>query len=93
MKAECWWCGDPTGIAKHGMIYLHQKCFDEITDNNDNIEYCVKYAKGELPKFKENGDREGYESFTKFLISVQDFQRRWKNTTELIKKLSSNKGD
>lgn len=88
MKAECWWCGDPTGIAKHGMIYLHKDCFEEITDVAGNIEYCVKYANGELPKFKANGDREGYENFTKFLTAMLDFQRRWKNTEALIKKLS-----
>jgi hypothetical protein len=89
MKAECWYCGNPQGIAKHGMIYLHQECFYEICDNNDNIEYCIKYAEGELPKYKENGDRIGYESFRNFLVSMQDFQKRWKNTTELIKKLCS----
>jgi len=89
MKAECWWCGDPQGIAKHGMIYLHRKCFDAITDHNDDLEYCVKYAKGELPKFKANGDREGYESFKAFLISMHDFRRRWKNTENLIAKLTN----
>lgn len=90
-KVECYYCGDPTFIAKHGMIYLHVKCFEEITDMNSQIEYCIKYAKGELPKFRENGDRIGYESFRQFLISMQDFQRRWKNSSELIKKLQQKK--
>ena len=89
MKAECWYCGCPSGIAKHGMIYLHQKCFEEITDMNDKIEFAVKYAKGEMPRVLANGNRQGYESFERFLVAMDDFQRRWKNTTELIKKLTS----
>ena len=87
MRAECFYCGNPTFIAKHGLIYLHKECFEEITDTQGQIEFCVKYVKGELPKFMANGDRIGYESFEKFLISMQDFQKRWKHTTKIIKML------
>lgn len=89
MKAECWWCGDPEGIAKHGMIYLHPKCFNEITDMNDKIEYAVKYAKGEMPRVLANGDKQGYKSLEKFLIAIDDFSRRWENTEKLIKSLTN----
>lgn len=88
MKAECWWCGDPEGIASHGMIYLHQKCFDKITDMNDKIEYAVKYAKGEMPRVLANGDKQGYASIEKFLVAMDDFHRRWENTTKLIASLT-----
>ncbi len=89
MKAKCWYCEVPDGIAKHGMIYLHPKCFDEITDMNDKIEFAIKYAKGEMPRVLASGNKQGYESFEKFLVGVDDFSRRWANTEKLIKSLTN----
>ena len=87
-KAKCIWCEVPDSIAKHGMYYLHKECFEQITDMNDKIEFAVKYAKAEMPRVLASGNKQGYESFEKFLIGVDDFSRRWANTEKLIKELS-----
>ncbi len=89
-KAECWWCGDPQSIAKHGMIYLHQKCFDEITDANGDIEAAMEFARGERPRVLANGDKQGYEALEKYLVEMQSFRRRFENTKALIQKLGGN---
>ena len=82
-KAECWWCGDPTGIAKHGMIYLHEECFNEITDMNGNVEAVKEYLEGRRPAH-ENAS----PTAEKFLEAMAVWARQCEGTKQLIKKLS-----
>jgi hypothetical protein len=85
-KAQCWWCDTPTtnSMPKHGMIYLHKECFNEITDMNQSLESILQYMKGYRPKHEKD-----YPTIEVYIQEMKDFQRRWKNTQELIKKLSN----
>jgi len=89
MKAQCIWCEDSDSQGPRGLYYIHQKCFFEISDMNSSIEYAMKYAKGELPKIKANGDQEGYDNFAKWLQAMSTFQKQWAGVAEKIKKLSA----
>ena len=85
MKAECWWCGCPSTIAKHGMIYLHPACFNEIVDAADDIEVAVEYAKGLRPKVKKNDDVVGYASLVQYLVEMQSFRHKFAKVVEQMK--------
>jgi len=85
-KRFCFWCQTGT-LRPNQMLSLHQDCFFKALDVRDKIDFAVKYAKGEMPKILENGDRRGYESFEKFLVAMDDFNRKWKNFEKIIEKM------
>jgi hypothetical protein len=88
VRAECIWCGDPDGTTKHGLLWIHRTCFEEITDCCQDIKAVVEFAKGERPRILANGDKEGYEALEKYLIEMQAFRQRYDNVAALLKKLS-----
>lgn len=90
VRAECIWCGDPEGTTKNGLLWIHRKCFEEITDRNNDIEAAIEFAKGERPRVKANGDKQGHEALEKFLIEMQEFRQKYDSTVLLIKKLQNN---
>lgn len=87
-RAECIWCGYPEGTTKSGLLWIHRKCFEEITDCCGDIKVAIEFAKGERPRIKANGDREGYEALEKYLIEMQAFRQKFTRTVALIQKLS-----
>lgn len=89
VRAECIWCGDPEGTTKSGLLWIHRKCFEEITDRNSDIEAAVEFAKGERPRVLANGDKQGHEAIERFLVEMQEFRQKYVNTVALIKKLSN----
>ena len=86
MTSWCIWCETRTCKPPKGKFWIHEKCFFELDDVRNKIKTVEKYLKGELPRIKENGDMQGYESVEKFLVSMDDFNRRWTNLTKLIEK-------
>lgn len=88
MKAYCIWCENSDSRGPRGLFYIHQECFFKISDMNDSIKYAMKYAKGELPKLKANGDQEGYDNFAKWLEAMGAFQQQWVGVVEKIKRLT-----
>lgn len=89
-RAECIWCGDPEGTTKNGLLWIHRRCFEEITDCCGDIKAAVEFAKGERPRVLANGDNQGHEAIEKYLICMQEFRQKYTNTVALIKKLQSN---
>lgn len=89
VKAECIWCGSPSKVGPQGMFYIHEKCLFEVDDMKDKFEFAKKYAVGQMPRTLANGDKQGYATFEKFLAACDDFNRRWENTTNLIKQLKN----
>lgn len=88
VKAECIWCEDPVSTPKHGLLWIHRKCFQEITDCCCDIKVAIEFARGERPRIKANGDKEGYEALEKFLVEMQSFRAKWERAEALIKKLT-----
>lgn len=88
MKAWCIWCQTgslPNPLSEKEMVWIHTKCFEQLMDVRDKIENVTEYMKGTLPKLAENGNKIGYDSAEQFLVAMDDFNRRWKNTMKLIK--------
>jgi len=75
------------GQPKEGMFWIHESCFQELMDVHNKIESVEKYMKGELPKLTKKGNRLGYESVERFLIAMDDFNRRWNNSMKLIREI------
>jgi len=90
VRAECIWCGDPQGTTKNGLLWIHRKCFEEITDCCSDIKAAVEFAKGERPRVLANGDKQGYEAIEQFLVEMQAFRKKYACTVALIKKLQNN---
>jgi hypothetical protein len=88
VRAECIWCGDPTSTPKHGLLWIHRKCFEEITDCCGDIKAAMEFVRGERPRVLANGDKKGHEAIEKYLIEMQDFRQRWTHVEALIKKLT-----
>ena len=88
MKAQCWWCEDGSNFGPRGMVYLHLKCFEEITDICKEIEYATKYAKGEMPRVLKSGNKQGYKYIERFLVACEDFKQTWNKRMEIIKTLT-----
>jgi len=82
----CIWCETRNRKPPKGKFWIHEKCFFELDDTRNKIKTVEKYLKGELPRILENGDKRGYESVEKFLVSMDDFNRKWTNLMELIEK-------
>jgi hypothetical protein len=90
VRAECIWCGDPEGTTKHGLLWIHRHCFEEISDRNSDIKAAIEFAKGERPRVLANGDKQGYEAIEQFLVEMQVFRKKYAGTVALIKKLQNN---
>ena len=92
-KKYCMWCetGSVNPNTINPMVSLHLDCFTEITSIASDIESVTKYLKGEMPRLNKAGRRLGYESVEAFLISMQDFDRRWKNSMKLIQDVRAKK--
>jgi hypothetical protein len=54
-------------------------------DIHDKIENVAEYMKGTLPRLAENGNKIGYDSAEQFLVAMDDFNRIWKNTMNLLR--------
>jgi len=63
----------------------------EAFDTHNKIKVAVKFAKGEMPKLLASGDKMGYQSFSNFLLELDDFNRRWNNSMELLNEVYSKK--
>ena len=84
MKKWCIWC-QMGSMPKDGYVWIHEECFEKMHSIGSNIEMVEKYMKCEMPRIKSNGDRQGYESIEKFLVAMDDFNRRSRNIMKLIK--------
>lgn len=87
MKAWCIWCEMGSTKPRDGMLWIHEHCFLELDDVRNRIKMVEKYLRGEMPRILKNGDKRGYESVEKFLVAMDDFNRRWNNSMKLIKEL------
>ena len=74
---------------KSDMVWIHEHCFVELLDVHDKIEHVTEYMKGTLPRLNTEGTKIGYESVERFLVAMDDFNRKWANSMKLIDKLSS----
>ena len=82
-KAWCMWC--ETGQEpKHKYLWIHPECFEQITSIASNLETIEKYLKGEMPRISKNGNKLGRDTVEQFLIAMNDFDRRWRNSRKLI---------
>jgi len=82
-KAWCIWC--ETGQEpKHGYLWIHSECFEQITRIASNLETIEKYLKGEIPRITKKGNKLGRDTVEQFLIDMYDFDRRWRNSMKLI---------
>lgn len=88
-KAWCIWC--ETGqIPKHGYYWIHPECFERMDSIHRDIESLEKYLKGELPRIDAEGNIRGHKTVEDFLVSMADFDRRWRNLRKLTEALESN---
>ena len=83
-KAWCIWC-EMGPMPPHGYYWIHPECFETMHDIGSNIEMVEKYMKGEMPRILANGNRQGYESVERFLVEMEDFNRRSRNILKLFK--------
>jgi hypothetical protein len=90
MKAWCIWCEDgenyPKSFAKNNMLWIHEKCFNEITDMRSKIDGVREFMEGKRP-YKNRSD---YETVEKFLSEMGSFAKRFDNSAALIKSLRLN---
>lgn len=88
MKAWCIWCQTgslPNPLSEKEMVWIHTECFEQLMDIHNKIEQVTEYMKGTLPRLAENGNKIGYDSVEQFLVAMDDFNRRWKNTMNLLR--------
>jgi len=88
MKAWCIWCqtgSPPNPLSDKEMVWIHTKCFEQLMDVHDKIEHVTEYMNGTLPRLAENGNKIGYDSAVQFLVSMDDFKRRWNNSMNFIR--------
>ena len=84
MKKWCIWC-EMGSMPKDGYVWIHEECFERMHNIGSNIEMVEKYMRGEMPRILANGNRQGYESVERFLVEMEDFDRRSSNVRRLIK--------
>lgn len=93
MKSWCIWCEEgnyPPAIKnKEPMVWIHADCFEKLLDTHDQIEMAVKYTQGLMPYLSESGHKVGYKNFEEFLLGCEEFNRKWNNTKELIKRIQN----
>ncbi|UCD07128.1 MAG: hypothetical protein JSW41_04855 [Candidatus Aenigmatarchaeota archaeon] len=76
--AFCLWCetGDEDDL-EDGMFSIHPSCFHKMSD-----------AKDDIKSVKKRLDRgETTEEIVRFIKRMEDFDRRWEGTENLLKEM------
>ena len=70
---------------KNGIVWIHEKCFFEITEMVSDIKKVKKILEGKLEKWEHP------DTVVSFLKRMDDFRRRWEGSMRLIGKLKGKK--
>jgi len=92
MKAWCIWCEDgdryPPMYKRNGMVWIHEKCANQLMDINQDIKSIKEMLKGVHPRNKKEKDR--LKVVVDFIKDMEDFRKRWDNTIKMIKNCKEN---
>ena len=78
MKAFCIWCEMGDSHAPKGYFWIHQKCFEEITDAQNDVKYIKQH-------YIQMG--EDCKKMEAFFDRMENFRQRWGGSMKIIKKM------
>lgn len=90
VKAWCIWCETGDALGAHGYFWIHEKCAYKMMDSvHDNLISIKKMLEGIHVRNKE--DENKLNVICKFLQDMENFDRQWNGTLEIIKKITGEK--
>ncbi len=84
---HCVWCDGEADFGKD-MMYIHKKCYFELTDVASEIEGIKEFIEGKRPNKNLPDD-----TIEKFLERMEDFRVKWSNSMKLIKEITEQKSN
>lgn len=81
-KAWCTWCENGEYIAKHGYLWICEKCVNELTDNHEHIKSIYEILKGTHPRNKKEENK--IDTVLKYIKDMEEFTRKWDNTMKMF---------
>lgn len=90
VKAWCCWCDMPGDVAKHGYLWIHEQCVDELMDISSDLKSIREMLQGMHPRNEKDKDK--LNVIYKFINDMNAFRNRWKKMVEIIENIGASNG-
>lgn len=89
VKAFCIWCEPCGNLGKHGYFWIHEDCANKLMDIKGDIKSVREILEGTHPRNEKDEDR--LRVVEKFIQDMEEFDRRWQGTVEILENIRSGK--